>query len=452
MNVTLLNQNMVANINIAPPQDGGKDADETLVRKALSERGVVFGIDEAKLKEISATPVYNVDIVVAKGVAPINGIDASLRFFFNTASDLRPMEREDGTVDYKELGLIRDVAADQLLCEKTPATKGESGTTVLGKPIAAKPGRDAAVPRGKNTVLSEDGRRLYAAVSGQIENTGRAISVLEVFTVDGDVSNATGNLDFSGSIIVHGSVLTGFEVRAGGSITVNGTCEAAYLHAGTDIAVKEGINGGTLEAGGEIRSKYIQSSQVTAAKSIYSESILNSTTQSGETVNLIGSKGTLVGGSCTAFTSVLAATIGNKNSTLPTFVEVGTDPTTLARKRHVDEGILRLEKSVGDLTRLHDLLEQLKQVGRLDEEKAQKLESVNHTLVLEKERLSEYRVEQEELAEKLSNDGFGYIVGTECIYPGVRITIGALNMEVKTPYPATRITRNDTELLIQPAF
>ena len=99
--------------------------------------------------------------------------------------------------------------------------------------------------------------------------------------------------------MVRGNVLSGFEIEAGGNIEVNGVVEAATLRAEGDIIIKRGMHGngkGSLTAGNDIVSKYIESAKVQARNDIKFEAIMHCDIKCGNKLMLGGRKGLLVGG------------------------------------------------------------------------------------------------------------------------------------------------------------
>ncbi|MDR0293329.1 MAG: FapA family protein, partial [Oscillospiraceae bacterium] len=243
LTVTVSPDGMRAELFISPPEPGGNPPDENRIRGALSEKKITAGIDEARLRQLAVSPVYNIAFPIAAGTPAVNGENAVVKTLIHTESDIRPKELPDGSVDYKDLGIIHTVVKGDVLCEKTPPTPGTPGVNVYGAALPPRPGKDAPLPAGKNTVISDDKLRLMAACDGHADLVGRKIQVLNTFTVRGNVSNATGNINFLGHVLVDGSVLTGFIVQATGNISVNGTVEGAKIIAGGNIIGKEGTNG-----------------------------------------------------------------------------------------------------------------------------------------------------------------------------------------------------------------
>ena len=103
---------------------------------------------------------------------------------------------------------------------------------VFGQPVRGRRGTMPPVPQGRNIVYSEDRDRLLAACEGNLTFRSGRFHVENVFTVSGNVDNSVGNINFTGSVVIHGDVLEGYSVKAKGDITVMGIVEGARLSAG----------------------------------------------------------------------------------------------------------------------------------------------------------------------------------------------------------------------------
>ena len=68
---------------------------------------------------------------------------------------------------------------------------------------------------GKNVVCNPEMTIMYAAIDGLFTLTGgETINVFPIYEVNGDVDYHTGNIDFVGTVVIRGNVLTGFRIRA----------------------------------------------------------------------------------------------------------------------------------------------------------------------------------------------------------------------------------------------
>ncbi|MCL1848436.1 MAG: FapA family protein [Clostridiales bacterium] len=455
-NVLISPDGMRAELTLSAPQEGGPDLSAEDIRTALESFRVTYGIDMTLVEALAKSPQYEKAYVVAKGVEAVDGTPAQLAYEVELGRDLKPKENPDGSVDYKDLGLIQNVREGDVLCIKTPATPGSTGYNVLGVELKPVPGKDAVMPMGKNTVLSEDELQLMAACDGQVDLIGGKLQILNTYTVTGDVDNATGNINFVGNILVQGNVRAGFTVQAEGNITVNGSAEDATMIAGGNIVLKEGIHGGgqesqrSVQAGGYIKAKYIQNANVKAGGEIESTFIQHSLIQSNTMVNVVGSKSRLTGGRVVARNSINAAFVGGRTSVIPTTLEVGNDPAVIEKHRQLTAQIEGLTNQMNSLQPAIHMLEELEKTGELSEDRLEALNQARSTYQVMEENLSELQTEIYLVNEEMSTLGFGTINIKQSAYPGVRIVIGSEQMILETEYTNTSFVRGSKGLSFIP--
>ena len=100
------------------------------IMEELEAKGIEYGVDENKIKEVIIKRLFNATVHVASGLLPVNGESGSIKYYFDTNRDLKPRMLEDGTADYHNLGLVINVKKGDLLAEIIPPTKGIPGKTV----------------------------------------------------------------------------------------------------------------------------------------------------------------------------------------------------------------------------------------------------------------------------------------------------------------------------------
>ncbi|MBN1128558.1 MAG: DUF342 domain-containing protein [Chitinispirillaceae bacterium] len=223
----------------------------------LLRKGVRHGIDLEMLKKIAIEQPYKTTVEVAAATKPVPGEDASLEYLVSISPDARPQIRQDGKVDYREIKSFSSVAAKQVIARKKPFTPGTPGTAINGEPLPAAPGKDLPMPLGRNTEMSSDGTQLIASKAGIVSEENGLINVIELLDIQKDVDFSTGNIKYSGDVMVHGNVLSGFTVEAEGSVHIKGEVESAkIISRNSDVHIDRGIIGR-----GE--------TQITAKKSIH---------------------------------------------------------------------------------------------------------------------------------------------------------------------------------------
>ena len=242
----------------------------------LAEKAVVYGIDYDTIEEILSKEIYVQEFIIATATPPIAGQDAVISEIIQIDPDAKPFLNEDGTVDYKKWDNIRQVKEGEVICTRTPPTLGLPGISVFGHTLSPIPGEDYALPVGANTQPIDDETKLIATINGFLYREGRDICVGGVYIIKGDVDFKTGNIDYSGDILVRGNVITDFSVVAEGNISIEGFVESSYIESKTgNVFLKNSVFG-------QNRGKVI------AARNIYAENVQDCTLNAGQTVKVKG--------------------------------------------------------------------------------------------------------------------------------------------------------------------
>ena len=120
-----------------------------------------------------------------------------------------------------------------------------------------------------------------------------------MYEIRGDVDFSSGNINFIGDVTISGGVTSGFEVKAGGDIEVDGVVESARVESGGNITLHKGIAGaekGMIQADGAITARFIENARVMAGGDVtVSDAIIQSIVWSGASVRCEGKRGTIVG-------------------------------------------------------------------------------------------------------------------------------------------------------------
>lgn len=430
VHVTVTADQLEAYIEIEPPYNGGSQPTYDMIKTALEEHGVVYNIDTKKLQELEQKPEYGFDILVARGIAPENGKDGTATFKFETdKSILRPKEREDGTVDFHDLGIVENVKRGQVLCVITPPTEGTPGMTVKGKEISQRKGKPVPPYAGKNTELNADGTAILSKIDGQVSFDGRKIQVNEVFYVRGNVDLSTGDIKVEGSLDVGGQVMPGYKIEAGKNICVRGTVESAVIRAGGNIELMSGITNSELHCEGDLKCRFIENSTVFVKGNIVAEYILNSDIKCGKSIKTVGKIAKIIGGNCLAGQNIETTTVGSI-ANVKTKLELGTDYSVIERQQHLQKQIPELQKKINSIRPILSLLRQLEASNRLTPEKAEILANAQYNYDVNTEMLEKAKQELEQIAAAISNRGYGRILCTGTIYPGTTVVIGPTTLSI----------------------
>lgn len=335
---------MTATAILAPAIGSGQPMTLSRARTLLEDvHGVRHGIDEAALDRALATPSsLPCSFVAARGTPPVPG--RGERWEVVEVGRDPVVEGADGRVDYRDLPATRAIHAGDLLATRIPAVPGTPGRDVLGRAIAPSP----AVPEepmtaGRGAEPCPEGIR--ATAEGELSVEGRRVSVVPVRTVIGDVDYATGNIDFPGNVVIHGSVLEGFTVRSSGDIEIAGTVTAACIQAAGTIRVGGGIicrDRGLVAAGGDVTARFIENSRVKACGAVrVRRSILHSKVDAVGDVEVMGDPGGIVGGRVRSGGTVVCRMLGNEFGTR-TVIHFGEDYRVVDRLREIERAIVTL--------------------------------------------------------------------------------------------------------------
>lgn len=258
-------------------------------------------------------------MVVARGTSPVSGENAVVRYA--KTSERKPMLKSDGKTDFYEMNFIDEIQKGGWLGEKTPATPGIPGRTVTGKSLPVMPGKDLPLRYDpKTVVVVEEGNRsvLRAAIDGAIEWENGRVGVIDRLLIHGDVGVGTGNIEFSGAVVIHGTVQDTFSVVAGKDLSI---LSPSGIGAINRIVSKEGdiyLRGGVyghgkavIEAKGNIYAKHANECAMKAGNEIHIGYYAMGCDLQAKVIMLDKEKGRLIGGHVMAESQVIVAYIGN---------------------------------------------------------------------------------------------------------------------------------------------
>jgi uncharacterized protein (DUF342 family) len=427
------------------------------VMKAIADAGVVYGINEERIRSLCASPRFNSPTIVARGKPEETGADGYIDYKIETVKDMKPKIRSDGTVDYRDLGLVQNVAAGQLLCEIHAAQKGADGANVYGAVLEGRYGKAPVNVVGNNTALNEDETQLLSLVDGNVEVRKGAVHVNTQLMISGNVDNSTGDLDFVGDILIKGDVRSGFKVVSAGNITVRGTVEGATLEATGDVTVNEGINGmnrGSIIAGGHIKCKYIQSCFMRAGQAIYADSIMYCTIECDGNVELSGKRGVLIGGTATISGGLIAKALGTDSHTATHIIMKNEDKKLTEERLQLEK---RLQECAAEELKITQVINRVRDAVRRSGHTTPEL---NATLTAAANTMKSTRAEhmkaqirleevkQEQLRQSRENNC--YIECKDRVHSGVQLAFGPLNMHVQQSFVFCRISLIEDDIVVTP--
>jgi hypothetical protein len=464
---------MTATAEIISAQ-GGKHLTPKAILNAAQEVGVKKGFSKEhliKLAQLAAKELPNnqINMQIAIGKPAINGKDAFIKPLVESAQAriLRPKKLDDGSVDMRDLGDIVCVKVGDALAEKIPLTQGIIGYTVLASPLHPTPGNDVELEVGEGTSISPGNKNLLISNKvGLPKVIDNGMEVDEVYKVK-EVNVATGNIIFTGSVIIDGDVTEGMKVVASGDITVGGFVESATLQSGGDITISGGIIGRkhdvektaitdvamsvNIKAKGNIFAKYGQYSQITSGQDVRIENQLLHSIMDIKGRLWIGkveqANGKLIGGYSKVGTSVHAGIIG---ATAGSNTIINFEHKILSFKESINQ-IDELLKTESDKT--NELKAAINKLKNLPKEKAKPellakiIPTYQHHAKELGETLNSKTSAEQELQSYMASI---YIEATDKLYHGVEMIVGDFNDRSRREYGPSKMIYCERKIIIQP--
>jgi len=473
ISITIDDDEMGAKAEISAAQ-GGKHLSAKAILSAAQEAGVKKGFskeDLVKLAQLAAKeePMTQVALQIASGKVAVNGKDAVIKPLVESAQSriLRPKKREDGSVDMRDLGDIICVKVGDPIAEKVPLTSGKKGYTVTATPLIPEPGNDVSLVSGDGTAISPSNENVLVSQKvGLPKVIPNGMEVDEIYKIK-DVNVASGNINFTGSVVIEGDVNEGMKVIASGDVTIGGFVESAMIEAGGDVTISGGIIGRkhdiektkitdvnmsvSVNAKGNLYAKYCQYAQINCGKDIRIENqLLHSL------INVNGnlkvgteekSNGTLIGGFIKAGKHVSAGVVG---ATAGSNTIVSFENQILKLKEQMLDIETRLKFDNDKTAELKVASNKLKKLPK-NKTNPDMLAKVIQTYQFHAKRMGEILLEKE----KHENTTQTYmesvcIEATEKLYHGVQLILGDFNDRSRREYGPSRMIYKERKIHIEP--
>jgi uncharacterized protein (DUF342 family) len=193
-----------------------------------------------------------------------------------------------------------------------------------------------------------------------------------------EVNMASGNVHFDGTVYIKGDVLQGLLVKATGDIVIRGMVDGGRLEAGGNITIAGGIIAhASVRAAGSVSARFAQGVKISAGTVIELQDMALDCQLDALNQILIGTqkpgRGRLIGGTTTTMMLLRVPVLGSPTSPI-TRVVLGANPELaakyialqecLAKQKQAEESLEQLEKqisSVGDPTGMLPRIKQSRQ-------------------------------------------------------------------------------------------
>ena len=448
IDITISEDEMEAHITV---HSLPKKNEAAYIIEKLKKRGVIYGIDEGKIFEVIRNNLFFKQVLVARGKAPIESKNAELICKFGINREKGAKIEHNGNIDYYYLDSASYVKKNQVLVEKKPPVPAEIGISVKGYKIEPENpgGQDVPLPAGKNTVISEDGAKLLAAIDGYpYFSDGKFNIDCNHMVVKGDVDASIGKISFQGNVFITGNVLEGFAVEADSDIEIQGYVHEASLNSKNgNVIIRKNIYKSNVEASGDVRIKMAEESVIYAKGNVLIDGDLLNCVVAGEKKVFVNGEKGIVGGKVCAGTGITANSIGSSDR-VKTFVQiVGKDSELFLLECKMKDALEKLSSLAQKLT-----------TNTPKELLLFKIEEY----IAQKKRFLELKSEQQELLRAQLKDsrkdsapsplGTQTIRVIDTIYEGVEIQIGEAKARIKEQKPGAVFFRDGNFIDFEDSF
>ena len=403
-----------------------KKIDKDTLYLHLFKAGIIYGVNEEAVNMITKGICKDNQLVIANGTPPEIGEDGRYEFFFRTDVTKKPIIQEDGTVDYRNIDWMENVAKDQKIAYYHEATDGKEGRTVTGKALPTKRGKELRMLAGKGFELLPDKKTYVSAKSGKIEFVDDKIMITDLLELE-DVTISTGDIHFDGSVHVKGNVGKGVHIKAEKDIVVDGFVEGAILDAHGDIVLKKGCNAsgsGQISCSGDLMAKFLEGAIIYSQGTVKINYCMNCDIHAEKAIEV---NGMIAGGTSYAGGGITAGDIGNYTG-LKTTVQAGKNDKFYKMEAQLNGKIHGVEEELKMLQRTFEDFQRFPVEIRNTHPVYLKLEDSIYNKKTEHEKLLEQKMSMEKQKELFDE---AVIVIRKTLYEGTYVEINGATWHAK---------------------
>lgn len=398
----------------------------------LAKRGLKKGIDQTALMDVLLNGKPGVQYTIAKGQKAQDGKNGYYEWFVRTDFKKEPKINEDGSVNYHDVEWFEMVEKGEKICEYHKSLYGTFGYTVTGRICKPLPGKEAPMLKGRGFAIGDDNTTYYASVTGKFESRDDYyVEISEVLHVK-EVTYATGNVRYKGSVHVLGDVGAGAVIYATGDIIINGFVEGAQIEAGGNITLVKGANGngrGLIRALGNVQGKFFEKIKVVAGGDIMANYTVSCELYSEKKILIFGRQGSIIGGQAYATNGIISDNIGNK-ANMKTQLSVGVNEDMMKKLSDLEKQIKGVDK---ELEFFRNAYEDMKLKYPPEIRNTMNLFLKTEDAIYTKElQMNELLIKTSEQRKKITEARLARVAVRKTLYDGVKLKICQIPYEPKS--------------------
>ena len=451
--ITASDQDLKALITLHKPF-GGTAISHVDVEKEIKALGITAQINETVLEQVLETGECS-NIAFAAGTKPQKGKDSRFEKLVKDRFSSAPKIDEKGIANYRDGNEFVVVEAGTPLMRRHAPANGKNGVDIFGKMIPSHAGD--ALPFSANLegakISQDDPDLLIASIKGHPILGSRGVSIDNVLVIK-NVSLASGNIDFDGSVCVEEDVADGASIKAAGDVTVKGVVGKSTIEAKGNVLIAQGLIGGAnsgdknpdsesfeafIKAKGKVSAKFASGAKIISGDEInIAEYASHCDMQATDKVQLgqPHGKGSLIGGNIQAFKLVSAKILGSTGGT-PTNITVGADADTIINLRRITQS---LHKKKIQVSEIYDELRKLSiraKVAGLNPQTKEIIEKYNEQQKQIDLEILELNEQEKEVKHLLMRSKKARVTGAFKVWPNVSVSILGASHTVKDEMSAS---------------
>ncbi|MCK5075330.1 MAG: DUF342 domain-containing protein, partial [Calditrichia bacterium] len=303
----------------------------------LKTNGIVT-INKYNVKKALLEKDTKTKYMITNGIKPVNGKKEHFKFLIDITKKPKPVKKEDGSVDFKQLIIPNLVKSGQKVMEKIPDDPGTPGKTIKGESITptitavktVKPTNDLKVdPENPNIYLADK--------SGLIVIEENVVKITTRLVINGNVDFSTGSVNFPGSVRVAGDLKSGFSVEADGDVEIQGTVEDSELIVGGNLTIKFGFTGtgnGKITCKNDVKLGYAVNQKIECKNLKFLKEIVNCDVKAENEV--LSDFGKVISGRVQAGMAINVNQVGHEESAAAQLI-VGSSSELAEKKKELEE-------------------------------------------------------------------------------------------------------------------
>ena len=414
--------------------------DKEIDHQLINKNRIVGLVKKSRLIE----PGETIEVVVAKGIPPKHGKDTQFKCLLSNATDRKPHERQDGSLDYYDLGEIVCVDEGCELMRKFSPEPARIGRTVTGQDIPARIGKTLHFKKCKGASVSPiDQDLLIASIKGQPIIAERGINIDRVLTVK-NVDLHTGHINYDGTVVVKGDVASTMKIKVTGDVQIFGLVENACIESEGNIDIKLGAIGHAtdtkdnncmqINCQGNLTAGYLENAQIDVQGDVIIKSRVSNCTLQASHQLIVGNqrqeKSGIVGGQVSAGQLIRTETLGSSGAAI-THVAIACSPELLEQLESIKQRIVNQDQLL--ISKLGNMVALSKKRTEKDN---QQLEALKTETDEQKAGINALINQKSEVESILERAGKGRVIVKKEAFPGVTIKILDQEKSIKSRFSA----------------